>query len=97
MISTVANSRLAAPIIGLFAGTDLDRYNELTDISRMTAEDNLKAVATSRFAVPGQIPAAVAATKESFKAIRNDKFAASVEANEIVKNSRDTAYGSITG
>ena len=97
MISTVANSRLAAPIIGLFAGTDLDRYNELTDISRMTAEDNLKAVATSRFAVPGQIPAAVAATKESFKAIRNDKFAASVEANEIVKNSRDSAYGSITG
>lgn len=97
MISTIANSRLAAPIIGLFAGTDLDRYNELTDVSRMTAEDSLKAVATSRFAVPGQIPAAVASTKESFAAMRNDKYAEALEKDEIAKNSRDTAYGSITG
>ena len=59
--------------------------------------DSLKAVALSRFAVPGQIPAAVASTKESMEALRNDKYAEALEKNEIAKNSRDSAYGAITG
>ena len=96
MIAGVANSKLMAPIIGLFAGTDLDRYNELTDVARGTADDIMKSQISGRFMVPGQFPG-IYATKEVTQSMRTDKMALATELNEIGKNVRDTAYKSITG
>ena len=99
LLASVANSRTMAPILGLFAGTDLDRYNELTDIQRGTAEDTMKSTMSSRFIVPGQIAQASTntGTKEGWGTVRQDKLAAAAEGNEIAKATRDTAYTGITG
>lgn len=91
MIAGVANSKLLSPIIGLFAGTDLDRYMQLTDINYENADSMLKGASNkSRTIFPGYVPNT--SISGEYKNQSDSTRAQAVEADEITKASSEMAY-----
>lgn len=52
IVSSVANTRIASNIIGLFSAVDFDLYNQLGDTVRENAAENAKNTANVQFSAP---------------------------------------------
>jgi hypothetical protein len=52
IMSSVANTRMASNIIGLFSSVDFDTYNQLGDTTRGNYKENLENTAKVKFSAP---------------------------------------------
>lgn len=94
LMATITNTRPGSAILGLFAGTDIDRYNDLGNSQKLSVQEAMTNINQNKFNFAGYMGTALGGGV--FKTVYDDIATTKEINNSIEKDSNDSNYKSIT-
>lgn len=93
IMATVANTRPGSAILGLFAGTDIDRYNDLGNANKLSAMEAMSNVNNNKFNYAGYMASSLQGG--GFNSVIEQQSTNNEVAQEIDADAKAAIYGDL--